>query len=106
MTLLRKIKLSKEYGKGIYLISLIVSLSAGFSAIISPSTIPSCVLLKVLSVPVILYLLISLRKDNSVYFWLNLGISKLEYYAVPVVVEFLIFVVLITVCGVLGNVIG
>ena len=106
MTLLRKISLSGKYGKGLYSISLIVTLSAAVSAFFAPSTIPACILLKLLSIPVILYLLISLRRDNTLYFWLNQGISKREYYAIPVIVEFLIFVVLLTVCGVLGNVIG
>ena len=106
MTLFKKIGLSGKYGRGLYIISMIVSLSAAVSSFAVPSTIPACVLLKLLSIPVILYLFISLRKNNSLYFWLNLGISKREFYAVPVIVEFLFFVVLITVCGVLGNVVG
>lgn len=106
MTLLRKISLSGKYGRGLYTISLIISLSAAVSAFIAPFTIPVCVLLKILSIPIILYLIISLQKNNTLYFWLNLGISKREYYAIPVILEFLIFIVLLIICGVLGHVVG
>ena len=106
MTLLRKISLSGKYGRELYIISLIVTLSAAVSSFIAPSTIPACILLKILSIPIILYLIILLQKNNALYFWLNLGISKREYYAIPVILEFLIFIVLLIICGVLGNVVG
>ena len=38
-------------------------------------------------------------------FWINLGISKAEYFFIPVAVEFLFFIVLVTLSGILGNVI-
>ena len=105
MSVVDKVRHSFKFGRAIYLISLALTLSAAVGALISPDIIPTMALLKVLSVPVILYLFFSLGRKDEVYFWLNMGISRREYYLVPVVVEFLFFLVLISLCGFLGNVV-
>ena len=38
-----------------------------------------------------------------IYFYLNLGISRKEYYYIPFVVEFVGFLIFITLIGYLGN---
>ena len=42
----------------------------------------------------ILYLFHSFRKEMSEYFYINLGISRNELYLIPIVVEFVAFVLL------------
>ena len=106
MTLPGKIRMSLTYGRAVYLISLTVTLAAAASVLVSPFLVPACLILKLLSIPVILYLLVSFQGNGPLYFWLNMGISRTEYYAVPVIVEFLVFLLLLSICGVLGHVIG
>ena len=104
--MIEKVRLSFKFGKTLYAISFALTLSAAIATVFSPSAIPTLALLKLLSVPVILYLVISLGKDDDMYFWLNLGISRKEYCFIPIVVEFLFFVILISISGVIGNAIG
>lgn len=104
--MLEKIRLSFRFGRTIYAVSLPLTLSAAVVALLSSEVIPTLFILKVFSVPVILYLFHSLGNKDGMYFWLNLGISGKEYYLTPVVVDFLAFIVLVTICGFLGNVIG
>ena len=42
-------------------------------------------------------------KKTEIYFYLNLGISRKEYYYIPFVVEFVGFLIFITLIGYLGN---
>ena len=103
MTIFGKIGLSKRYGKAIYAISAAMTLAIASLVFFSPYAIPMCVLLKLFSVPVILYLYTTFTKKTEIYFYLNLGISRKEYYYIPFVVEFVGFLIFITLIGYLGN---
>jgi len=65
--------------------------------------VPLCVILKLMGIPVILYMFKSLQGKHSIYFYLNLGISRIEYYAIPVVVEFVFFVLLLIISISIGH---
>ena len=103
MTIFRKIGLSKRYGKAIYAMSAVLTSAISSLVFFNPYTIPMCVLLKVVSIPIILYLYTNLTKKTEIYFYLNLGISRKEYYYIPFVVEFVGFLIFITLIGYLGN---
>ena len=103
MTILKKIGLSKRYGKAIYAISAALTLAIASLVFFNPYAIPMCVLLKLVSVPIILYLYTALTKNTEIYFYLNLGISRKEYYLIPFVVEFIGFILFITLIAYLGN---
>ena len=103
MTIFRKIGLSKRYGKTIYAISAVLTLAISSLIFFNPYAIPMCILLKLVSVPVILYLYINLTKNTEIYFYLNLGISRKEYYFIPFVVEFIGFILFITLIAYLGD---
>ena len=68
-----------------------------------PYAIPMAILLKLVSIPIILYLYTTFTKKTEIYFYLNLGISRKEYYYIPFVVEFVGFLIFITLIGYLGN---
>lgn len=102
MTLLKKISLSGRYGRTIYVISAVLTLAMSLLVLFSPLSIPICIILKLLSIPVILYLYTNLTKKTEIYFYLNLGISRNEYYILPFVVEFLAFVLLMIITGKIG----
>ena len=104
MDVFRKTALSPKWAGGFYKVSALISLGACIPAFVSPVLIPTCIILKMISVPVVLYLF-SRFKNEEVCFWINLGISKAEYFIIPVAVEFLFFIVLVTLSGILGNVI-
>ena len=103
MTILKKIGLSKRYGKAIYAISAALTLAIASLVFFNPYAIPMCVLLKLVSVPIILYLFTTFTRNTEIYFYLNLGISKKEYYLIPFVVEFIDFILFITLIAYLGN---
>lgn len=42
----------------------------------------------------------------TLYFYLNLGISRVEYYAIPLTVESIFFVICMIVSGSIGYAIG
>ncbi len=102
MELLSKIKLSWRFGRMIYLISAILSVTMAALVVYRPLTIPFCFLVKVLSIPVIYYLNLSMTKGLGIYFYLNLGISRKEYRSVPFVLDFILFILLMTIAGVTG----
>lgn len=106
MTLLQKIKLSGRYGKGIYIISGIMTLAATGLVCFYPSLLFECIILKLFSIPVLLYLFTLLQKGHTKYFYLNLGISRIEYYTVPLTVEFIIFVICMIISSSIGHAIG
>ena len=106
MTIFKKIGLSKRYGKVIYAVSAILTLAVSSLVAFNPYAIPMCILLKLLSIPVILYLYTTLTKKTEIYFYLNLGISKREYYLIPFVVEFIGFISFITLIGYISNAIS
>ena len=103
MTIFGKIGLSKRYGKAIYAISAALTLAIASLVFFNPYAIPMCVLLKLVSVPIILYLYTAFTKNTEIYFYLNLGISRKEYYLIPFVVEFIGFILFITLIAYIGN---
>ena len=103
MTILKKIGLSKRYGKAIYAISAVLTLAISSLVFFNPYAIPMTILLKLVSIPIILYLYTTFTKKKEIYFYLNLGISRKEYYYIPFVVEFVGFLIFITLIGYLGN---
>ena len=103
MTIFKKIGLSKRYGKVIYSVSAILTLAVSSLIAFNPYAIPMCILLKLLSIPVILYLYTTLSKKTEIYFYLNLGISRTEYRFIPFVVEFIGFILFITIIAYIGD---
>jgi len=103
MTILKKIGLSKRYGKAIYAISAALTIAISSLVFFNPYAIPMGILLKLVSIPIILYLYANLTKKTEIFFYLNLGISRKEYYLIPFVVEFVGFLIFITLIGYLGN---
>lgn len=100
MTLFSKIALSRRYGKAIYSISAVLTLALSSLAFFNPLAIPLCIMMKLISIPIILYLFMALTKKSEIFFYLNLGFSRKEYYAIPVIVEFIgciLFMIIITV---------
>ena len=95
MNILRRIRLSRRYGTVLYAVSGAVTLAAVILVICFPSSLSACLILKCLTVPVILYLFHSFRKETSIYFYINLGISRSEFYLIPIVVESVAFVLMI-----------
>lgn len=106
MELLSKINLSRLYGKMIYIVSAILSVAMASVVVFSPHAIPACVVIKLLSMPVIYYLNLKFSNEAVIYFYLNLGISRREYYLIPFVIEFLAFILLMIITGATGYVIG
>lgn len=106
MELLSKINLSRLYGKMIYIVSAILSVAMASVVVFSPYAIPACVVIKLLSMPVIYYLNLKFSNEAVIYFYLNLGISRREYYLIPFVIEFLAFILLMIITGATGYVIG
>ncbi|MEE0236826.1 MAG: hypothetical protein UD961_11800 [Bacteroidales bacterium] len=103
MTIFRKIGQSKRYGKAIYAISAVLTLAIASLVFFNPYAIPMSILLKLVSIPIIMYLYTTLTKNTEIYFYLNLGISRKEYYFIPFVVEFIGFILFITLIAYLGN---
>ena len=103
MTIFWKIGLSKRYGKAIYAISAVLTLAIASLVFFNPYAIPMGILLKLVSIPIILYLYTTFTKNTEIYFYLNLGISRKEYYLIPFVVEFIGFIFFITLIAYLGN---
>lgn len=103
MNIFRKIDLSKRYGKATYTVSAVLTMAISSLVFFNPYAIPMCILLKVVSIPIILYLFTSLSKKTEIYFYLNLGISRKEYYYIPFVIEFIGFILFITLVAYLGN---
>lgn len=106
MNLLRKIKISWRYGQALYLVSALVTVAAVMLVFVDPLSVDVCLIFKLLSIPVILYLFMTLQKKHAIYFYLNLGFSKREFYAIPVVVDFVVFVLLMIISRILVHVIG
>lgn len=103
MTLLSKIGLSRRYGKSLYVISSILTVAMSALVIFRPVAIPVCIMLKLISIPVVFYLYTTLSKKVELYFYLNLGISRNEYHIIPIVVEFIGFVILMIITGKIGH---
>ncbi len=102
MNLLSKIKLSGRFGKVVYIISGILSVTMAALVVYRPAGIPFCLIIKMFSIPVIHYLNLTMTKSPGIYFYLNLGVSRKEYFLIPFIVEFISFVLLMTISGVIG----
>lgn len=98
-----KIGLSKRYGKAIYAVSAVLTLAIASLVFFNPYAIPMGILLKLVSIPIILYLYTTFAKNTEIYFYLNLGVSRKEYYLIPFVVEFIGFILFITLIAYFGN---
>lgn len=102
MNLFRKITLSFRYGSGYLIVAGIASLCFAF-IVGAHSGDPEgmseglflCKIFKLLTIPIILYVLRKFDRSGALYFWLNLGISRTEYYVIPIVIEYIIFRILI-----------
>ena len=98
MNLFRKITLSYRYGSGYLIVAGIASLCFAF-IVGAHSGDPEgmseglflCKIFKLLTIPVILYVFRKFDRSGALYFWLNLGISRTEYYVIPIVIEYLFF---------------
>ena len=106
MTLLDKIRLSRKFGTTTYVISSILTVAMAVLVVFEPTAVGLCVLFKLFSIPVICYLRSTLETSLKIYFYINLGISRREYLFIPAVVEFLAFVVIMIITGVIGYAIG
>lgn len=106
MTLLKKIRLSRKFGRTTYVISAILTVAMSALVVSEPTAVDICILFKLFSIPVIWYLSSNLTKGLGVYFYLNLGISRKEYWLIPFVVEFAAFVVLMVISSMIGYAIG
>ena len=106
MTLLDKIRLSRKFGKTTYVISAVLTVAMSSLVVLAPTAMDICLLFKLFSIPVIWYLSSSLTKGLGVYFYLNLGISRREYWLIPFVVEFVAFVLLMVISSIIGHAIG
>ena len=102
MNLLRKIGLSFRYGSGYFIVAGLVSLCAFVVVGINSGDTKGlsegiflCKILKILSIPIILYIFRKFDRSSAIYFWLNLGISSVEYYVIPIVIEYVFFRLLI-----------
>lgn len=102
MTLFSKIILSRRYGKAIYIISAMLTMAMSALVIFQPFSIPVCILFKLMSIPAVFYLYTTLSRQTEIYFYLNLGISRNEYYVIPFVVELMGFVLLMIITGKIG----
>ena len=103
MTILKKIGLSKRYGKAIYAISAVLTLAILSLVFFNAYSVLMAILLNIVSIPLFLYLSPTFTKMPEIYFYINLGISRKEYYYIPFVVEFVGFLIFITLIGYLGN---
>ena len=106
MTLLKKIRLSRKFGRTTYVISAILTVAMSALVVSEPTAVDICILFKLFSIPVIWYLSSNLTKGLGVYFYLNLGISRKEYWLIPFVFEFAAFVVLMVISSMIGYAIG
>ncbi|MCQ2162447.1 MAG: hypothetical protein MJY86_04125 [Bacteroidales bacterium] len=94
MTLLGKIRLSRKFGKTTYVISAVLTAAMLLLVLLDPAAVGICIILKSISIPVIWYLSSNLTRGLGVYFYLNLGISRKEFWLIPFAVEYVAFVVL------------
>lgn len=99
MNLFRKIKLSGRYWLTPYLVSALVTSAAAVLMFFDPYSLSIFLPIKIFSIPVILYLFILLQKKHDIYFYINLGFSRFEFYAIPIAVDFAVFVLLMIITG-------
>ncbi len=102
MELLSKIKLSWHFGKLVYIISGILTVGMAVLVVFRPLALSTCIAIKVMSIPVIYYLNASSTKEMTMYFYLNLGISRREYHFMPFVVDLVLFILLMLISSIIG----
>lgn len=102
MNLFRKITLSFRYGSGYLIVAGIASMCFAFIVGAHSGDTEGlseglflCKIFKLLTIPIILYVFRKFDRSGALYFWLNLGISRTEYYVIPIVIEYLFFRILI-----------
>lgn len=102
MNFFRKITLSFRYGSGYLIVAGIASMCFAFIVGINsgdPEGLSEglflCKIFKLLTIPIVLYVFRKFDRSGALYFWLNLGISRTEYYVIPIVIEYIIFLILI-----------
>ena len=102
MNVFRKVTLSFRYGSGYLIVAGIASLCFAYIVGVNsgdPEGLSEglflCKIFKLLTIPVILYVFRKFDRSGALYFWLNLGISRTEYYVIPIVIEYIIFRILI-----------
>ena len=99
MTLLSKIRLSAKFGGSVYLVSAIFTLVAvGVVIILSPADLTFGIV-----IPLIFLLNNSLSRQQDMYFYLNLGLSRNEYYIIPYAVDLAAFIILMIISCAIGN---
>ena len=103
MTLLSKIRLSAKFGGSIYLVPAIITLTAAGMVIANLKLLPVGIIIKLISIPLIFILNNSLTRQQNMYFYLNLGISRNEYYAIPYAVDLAAFIILMIISSAIGN---
>ena len=104
MTLLSKIRLSAKFGGSVYLVSAIFTLVAvGVVIILSPADLTFGIIIKLISIPLIFLLNNSLSRQQDLYFYLNLGISRNEYYIIPYAVDLAAFIILMIISCAIAN---
>ena len=104
MTLLSKIRLSAKFGGSVYLVSAIFTFVAvGVVIIFSPADLTFGIVIKLISIPLIFLLNNSLARQQDMYFYLNLGISRNEYYVIPYAVDLAVFIILMIISCAVGN---
>lgn len=94
MKLARKIRLSGKYGRMYYIVAGIIDAACAVYMLFWPMSTPIILLIKLLSIPVLAYLLLTIATREKAYFYLNLGFSRNEYRFIPVAVDALVFVLL------------
>ena len=104
MTLFNKLKLSAKFGGSVYLMSAIFTLVAvGIVIIFNPATLAFGIIIKLISIPLIFILNNSLARQQDMYFYLNLGISRSEYHIIPYAVDLAAFIFLMIISCAIGN---
>ena len=104
MTLISKIRLSAKFGGSVYLVSAIFTLVAvGVVIFFSPANMAFGIIIKLVSIPLIFILNNSLARQQDMYFYLNLGISRNEYYIIPYAVDLVAFIILMIISCAIGN---
>lgn len=91
MTLIKKLGLSFRYGSEYYITAGVLTLVETCCVAVAPSNIVPMNLLKLVSIPLFLYLIDHLSRKSTIYFYLNLGLSRLEIYSIPVIIEYVFF---------------
>ena len=78
-----------------YIVAGIIDIACAVFILFDPMATPAILLVKLLSIPLMAYLLLTLATREKAYFFLNLGFSRSEYRFIPIAVDALVFVLLV-----------